>query len=399
MWVGYCDGGYKEGDCYPRRPERAGFGFAVVAGGDGGADAAAREVSTGCGPVVLDQDSPLFLGATRRTNNTAELSALTEMLLWLRRALRAGATCSTFIVRPDSMYAVDVATGEAHASANREMARELRMLWQEVAATLKGGLWREHVKGHSGHRWNDRVDALADQGALGEVGEQGGPWAAGQWPPEHGMHSTAARMVARVQRSVRVEREGCELVVRSTFHLGRLRDVAAGGELPYETPTLDAEQARQGLVRRLAGGTAGWVCDAPVLWLMRPGVGVAGATERAARLVAAGTGYELARVRSGAREAATVRAVRAVMRVLRVEAVEVGGAARPEARPAAAGESGYGGDPAARATRAAAHVAAVAREGKRTMATVVARAATAAAAKAARATRAAARAAAVAREC
>ena len=34
----------------------------------------------------------------------------------------------------------------------------------------KGGqLWMRHVKGHSGDRWNDRADALADRGRRGDL--------------------------------------------------------------------------------------------------------------------------------------------------------------------------------------------------------------------------------------
>ena len=34
---------------------------------------------------------------------------------------------------------------------------------------LRGKLWLKHVKGHSGQRWNDRADALANSGRNGVV--------------------------------------------------------------------------------------------------------------------------------------------------------------------------------------------------------------------------------------
>ena len=105
------------------------------------------------------------------------------------------------------------------------------------------------------------------------------------------MYSEVARVVVRVRRAVCVEVEGSEVVVRSSFHLGRWYVLAAGDELPYETaPTFDHEQVRSELVRRVAGGLAGWVGDAPLLWLVRAGIGMGEARQRAERLARAGGG-------------------------------------------------------------------------------------------------------------
>ena len=40
---------------------------------------------------------------------------------------------------------------------------------QYCESALKGKLWLKHVKGHSSHKWNDRADALADEGRLGTL--------------------------------------------------------------------------------------------------------------------------------------------------------------------------------------------------------------------------------------
>ena len=63
--------------------QRAGWGFVVVTGGDGRKDTQAKEIARGRGRVILDRADPSFIGATRDTNNTGELSGLVEALLWL----------------------------------------------------------------------------------------------------------------------------------------------------------------------------------------------------------------------------------------------------------------------------------------------------------------------------
>ena len=213
-WAGYCDGSYTP-QKHPRNVELAGWASAIVRGGDGQADVGATVVAEGWGPVVLDEDAPQFLGATRLTNNTAELTGLIETLLILRRALDAGAACDTFIARPDSMYAVDIATGEAHPKTNLELARFARGVWRDMHARLGGRLYRSHVRGHSNRspdnkRCNIRVDAQANVGSQGVVGAQGGPWEAWPWPAEYGMYSQVKRFVVRAHRMISTRVTGQE---------------------------------------------------------------------------------------------------------------------------------------------------------------------------------------------
>jgi hypothetical protein len=56
----------------------AGWGFAIVTGGDGIDDSDAKCVTEAHGPVVTNPDHPAYLGAQAFTNNTAELTALGE---------------------------------------------------------------------------------------------------------------------------------------------------------------------------------------------------------------------------------------------------------------------------------------------------------------------------------
>ena len=67
-------------------------------------------------------------------------------------------------VRYDSEYAASMVQGKWKAKANLEVIREGR---EALASARAAGLAVEfrHVKGHSGHKWNDRADELADEGA------------------------------------------------------------------------------------------------------------------------------------------------------------------------------------------------------------------------------------------
>ena len=58
----------------------AGWGFAVVTGGDGDADDSADEIHSRCGRVTTDTQHAEYIGAQRATNNTAELTAIARAL-------------------------------------------------------------------------------------------------------------------------------------------------------------------------------------------------------------------------------------------------------------------------------------------------------------------------------
>ena len=119
--------------------QQAGWGYVVVREGS--------EVASGSGPVVT--------GA--RTNNVAEVRAVGEALRW-------AAEHSTHVrIRYDSKYAATVIRSMRKPRRNAVVVTEAR---HTLAVALSRGLkveW-EHVKGHSGHVWNDRADALADTG-------------------------------------------------------------------------------------------------------------------------------------------------------------------------------------------------------------------------------------------
>ena len=92
-WVAYTDGSEDLG--------KAGWAYTVLIGGDAIGDEGASLASEGYGPVVTSAAHPAYLGARKHTNNTAELTALSELLRALLSSSpqRAG---SRGVVRTDS---------------------------------------------------------------------------------------------------------------------------------------------------------------------------------------------------------------------------------------------------------------------------------------------------------
>ena len=130
--------------------------------------------SEGYGPVVTSAAHPAYLGARRHTNNTAELTALAELLRALLSSSpqRAG---SRGVVRTDSEYAAACMMGRVTPKTNRQLAERLRSLWRRLRAKHTV-TWR-HVAGHSGNKWNDYVDELAARGRQGDRGSNAAEWA------------------------------------------------------------------------------------------------------------------------------------------------------------------------------------------------------------------------------
>ncbi|MEC8670308.1 MAG: RNase H family protein [Candidatus Thermoplasmatota archaeon] len=126
------------------------------------------------GRVITDPDESRFIGAEVGSNNTAELTAFAEALRWV---LSEGGD-SEIIIKTDSQYAGNQATGNWKAKANRELVAHVQALWNEVSQ-LRDLSW-DHVKAHSGHRWNERADHLAIRAANNEVPVSLSFWKPGQ---------------------------------------------------------------------------------------------------------------------------------------------------------------------------------------------------------------------------
>lgn len=116
------------------------------------------------GPVVIDNASPLSLGAEVGSNNTGELSAIGEALLWLRDEAPSPRSAPA-VIHYDSEYAANITTRRNRAHKNQDLAAKVSALWDEVG--MQRALELVHVKGHSGNPGNELADQLADKGAQG----------------------------------------------------------------------------------------------------------------------------------------------------------------------------------------------------------------------------------------
>ena len=121
-----------------------------------------RAIAEHCGLVVLDAASPHFLGAEVGSNNTGELCAICEALTWLRWRAPSGAAAA---IHYDSEYAANMTTGKWGNPPTKNAALVYRARELLAAARAAGHAVRfVHVKGHAGHKWNERADALATEG-------------------------------------------------------------------------------------------------------------------------------------------------------------------------------------------------------------------------------------------
>jgi ribonuclease HI len=142
-----------------------------------------------CGRVAVDPRmtaSQRFLGAEHGSNNTGELTAVAEALLWLRRLYDPA--CASFVnhvgssvptaelrslpvlINCDSVYAANAVLGVHNGLKNRALIDRTRAVFDAVraAAGPATGLVFAHVRGHSAHPWNDRADQLAELGGASQ---------------------------------------------------------------------------------------------------------------------------------------------------------------------------------------------------------------------------------------
>ena len=115
----YTDGSHDSG-----KPQAiAGFGYVGIRNGDADKDEVNCYIEVqGAGPVVTDYKSLVYLGARKHSNNTGELTALMEAMLWALE--KDTQTHTPIIMRPDSELAMGWVIGDIIAHTNKDLVKK-----------------------------------------------------------------------------------------------------------------------------------------------------------------------------------------------------------------------------------------------------------------------------------
>ena len=150
--VAYTDGSQQSGD--------AGWGVVVVQRPAYADKASGTQLVAMFGPVDVTPSSPYWLGADELTNNTAELSAIGELLLWYRD--HASCSIEYLTIYTDSQYSINCILGRQVATSNVKLVQAVRAIYDSLVDQVE----LVKVLAHSKDRWNDEADRLADKGRL-----------------------------------------------------------------------------------------------------------------------------------------------------------------------------------------------------------------------------------------
>ena len=114
------------------------------------------------GPVVVNpltpdgHEHPFFLGATLKSNNTGELTGIIEAMLYFKHYSDRDAVT----IYTDSQVTQQLVLGVREPTSNIRLVFSARSLFKEMASHISI-VW---VQAHSGKKWNERADKLADCG-------------------------------------------------------------------------------------------------------------------------------------------------------------------------------------------------------------------------------------------
>ena len=137
--------------------KRAGWAFAVF-------DWSGKLLFERWGHVITDPKDPLSLGASTSSNNTGELSAFAEAMIWLiceAPHWRDRGVVFAF----DSTYAIGAGTGEWKTYDNQPLIKTLKALWDVFEDVDDFPVFGMKIKSHTNNPFNDHVDERAKWGA------------------------------------------------------------------------------------------------------------------------------------------------------------------------------------------------------------------------------------------
>lgn len=156
----YTDGsahGHLDGDGATKSTP-AGWGFVVIQGPTGLNHDNGEEYHLDYGRVITDAGHPLYIGAEIGSNNTAELSAIYHALEWIKSS-----NAKSVAIYSDSNYALNMVFGNWTPNTNKKLIDTISKFAKEVQRNVS--VSNAHIRAHSGFKWNEVADRLADRGA------------------------------------------------------------------------------------------------------------------------------------------------------------------------------------------------------------------------------------------
>ena len=144
-----------------RKETCAGWGFTAVKSHRDSEEVPKVEA---CGPVQTAEGEKYCVGATRATNNTAEMQAVIEALFWLNSCVEQKGlpSFSKVMITVDSLYVKGLIDEKFVARENRALAILLCRVWRVTKKKLQ--LHMRWVRGHTSDLGNSIADELADLG-------------------------------------------------------------------------------------------------------------------------------------------------------------------------------------------------------------------------------------------
>ena len=122
-----------------------------------------------CGPVQITKGEQFYIGATRATNNTAEMQGVIEALIWLNSCVERGTLHADddVLITVDSRHVKGLIDEKFTARENRVLATLLGHMWKVTKQRLR--LHIRWIRGHLGDVGNCIADRLADEGSRREL--------------------------------------------------------------------------------------------------------------------------------------------------------------------------------------------------------------------------------------